>query len=564
MPKDLPWILGLSASHNGAACLLKGDDIFVAIQEERLSRVKRQWILGASQSLAANYCLNFAGIQPRDLTAIALSVTGSCKDPQHNLQSNPVVKSRGKNTRIFTVPHHYAHAVSAFATSGFRDSAILVVDGVGSPVEDMFEEERKALTKRVARGSEMISLYAASGTSLIPLEKHLVEYGAWLTSRATGMPGFGSLGGMYSAVAEQIFGNAMEAGKVMGLAPYGDPEIPVEDFFEIRNGKINFRDRLPERFKHNDRWPLRQEEYANLSASVQVALEEALLFLVKRLRKLQSSSNLCYAGGVALNSVANERIIRHSGFQEVHITPTAEDSGAAVGAAYYALWRVTGNNSRRKMVHDACGQPYSSAAISWAVECSVGKGIQYVSSADPISDAVDLLSQGKVIGWFDGRSELGPRALGQRSILCDPRRLSYKDVLNRRVKKRESFRPFAPAILREEVANWFELDGTNEESRFMLRVCSFKPEKKALVPAVVHVDGTGRLQTLTKEANGKFYELVKGFYRKTGVPILLNTSFNTAGEPIVETPADAIACLLGTELDCCVFEDQIVFKTVKW
>ena len=564
MPKDLPWILGLSASHNGAACLLKGDEIFVAIQEERLSRVKRQWILGGSQSLAATYCLNFAGIQPYDLAAIALSVTGSSRDPKHNLQSNPVVKSSGKRTRLFTVPHHYAHAVSVFATSGFRDSAILVVDGVGSPVEDLFEEERKVLTKRVERGSEMISLYSASGTSLVPLEKHPVEDGAWLTSRAAGMPGFGSLGGMYSAVAEQIFGNAMEAGKVMGLAPYGDPEIPVEDFFEIRNGTINFQNALPERFKQKDRWPLRQEEYTNLSASVQKALEEALLFLVKRLRKLQSSSNLCYAGGVALNSVANERIIRHSGFQEVHITPAAEDSGAAVGAAYYALWQVTGSNSRRKMVHDACGQPYSSAAISAAVDGAVGKGIRYVSSTDSISDAVDLLSQGKVIGWFDGRSELGPRALGQRSILCDPRRLSYKDVLNRRVKKRESFRPFAPAILRDEVANWFELDGTSEESRFMLRVCSFKPEKKALVPAVVHVDGTGRLQTLTKEANGKFYEVAKSFYRKTGVPILLNTSFNTAGEPIVETPADAIACLLATELDCCVFEDRIVFKNVKW
>ena len=239
MPKDLPWILGLSASHNGAACLLKGDEIFVAIQEERLSRVKRQWILGGSQSLAATYCLNFAGIQPYDLAAIALSVTGSSRDPKHNLQSNPVVKSSGKRTRLFTVPHHYAHAVSVFATSGFRDSAILVVDGVGSPVEDLFEEERKVLTKRVERGSEMISLYSASGTSLVPLEKHPVEDGAWLTSRAAGMPGFGSLGGMYSAVAEQIFGNAMEAGKVMGLAPYGDPEIPVEDFFEIRNGTIN-------------------------------------------------------------------------------------------------------------------------------------------------------------------------------------------------------------------------------------------------------------------------------------------------------------------------------------
>jgi carbamoyltransferase len=185
------------------------------------------------------------------------------------------------------------------------------------------------------------------------------------------------------------------------------------------------------------------------------------------------------------------------------------------------------------MVHDACGQPYSSESISVAVKNAKDKGLRSVGSTDPISDAAELLCAGKIIGWFDGRSEIGPRALGQRSILCDPRRASYMDVLNRKVKKRESFRPFAPAILREEVANWFELDGTTTDSPFMLRVCSFKAGKKELVPAVVHVDGTGRLQTLTKEANGNFYQLVNRFFQKTGVPILLNTSFNTAGYPIV-------------------------------
>lgn len=562
MSKDSPWILGLSASHNGAACLLRGDEIFVAVQEERLTRVKRQWLFGGTQPLAANYCLSFAGIKPGDLAAIALSVTGSAKDPKHDLRSNPLLTSSGKATPTFLVPHHYAHAMSAFATSGFADSAILVIDGVGSPTEDMFEEERSVLTRRVERGSEMISLYSGSGTSLIPLEKHPVEYGAWLTTRSAGMPLFGSLGGMYSAVSEQIFGDAMDAGKVMGLAPLGTPTIPVGAFFEIRNENLHFKDHLPERFAHNDRWPLRQDEYKDLAASVQVALEEALLFLAGRLRKLQSSQNLCYAGGVALNSVANERLIRQSGFRQVHITPAAEDSGAAIGAAYYVLWKITGQNTFRKMTHDACGRPYSTRSISEAVRNA--SGIRSIRSSDPISDAVDLLCEGKIIGWFDGRSEIGPRALGQRSILCDPRRAALKDVLNRKVKKREIFRPFAPAILRDEAANWFELDDTPPDSPFMLRVCNFKPEKAKLVPAVVHVDGTGRLQTLTRETNGTFYLLVKRFQEKTGIPLLLNTSFNVAGSPIVETPADAIACLLETELDCCVFQDQIVFKHVTW
>jgi carbamoyltransferase len=177
-----------------------------------------------------------------------------------------------------------------------------------------------------------------------------------------------------------------------------------------------------------------------------------------------------------------------------------------------------------------------------------------------ISDAADLLCDGKIIGWFDGGAELGPRALGQRSILCDPRRPDAKDTLNLRVKMREPFRPFAPAVLLEEAPHWFDFDGTPTESPFMLRVIDVKPEKKNEVPSIVHVDGTGRVQTLTRANNGRFYDLVRKFYEKTGVPVLLNTSFNRMGEPIIETPGDAIGCLLKTGLDCCVFEDRIVFK----
>jgi carbamoyltransferase len=186
--------------------------------------------------------------------------------------------------------------------------------------------------------------------------------------------------------------------------------------------------------------------------------------------------------------------------------------------------------------------------------------VRVAHSTDVLADAVELLCDGKIIGWFDGGSELGPRALGQRSILCDPRRPDGKETLNRRVKMREAFRPFAPAVLLEEASNWFEFADTTPESPFMLRVVPVNEEKKEKVPAIVHVDGTGRVQTLTRENNGRFYELVKKFHEKTGVPMLLNTSFNRMGQPIIETPADAIECLLNTGLDCCVFEDRIVFK----
>lgn len=553
-----PWILGISASHNGSACLLRGDEIVVAIQEERLTHFKRHRIYGQGPSKAIAYCLNYAGIQPSDLSLVVLCIQGRATDKIHDITLDPFLNVVTHGVPTITIPHHYGHAVSVFATSGFAESAVLIVDGAGSPVSDFTSDELKVLNGNSQDSWETISLYNASGTSVVPLEKHAVDRGAWLVSRDSVMATFGSLGGIFSAAAEQIFGEAAEAGKVMGLAPYGKPVFPTSEFFDITNGRFHFKDTVPLRFRHAERWPNRKDEYEALAASVQSALEDALLYLMKHLRELCRSDNLCYAGGVALNSVANERIIRESGFRNIYIMAAAEDSGTAIGAAYHGLWQLTQYNSRRPVLHDAPGGIYTPADVSAAVNSN--ENVHVVNSTDAISDAVELLCDGKIIGWFDGGAELGPRALGQRSILCDPRLPEAKDTLNRRVKMREPFRPFAPAVLLDEASNWFEFDGTPSESPFMLRVVEVKTEKRNAVPAIVHVDGTGRLQTLTRENNGRFYDLVRKFYEKTGVPVLLNTSFNRMGQPIIETPADAIACLLNTGLDCCVFEDRIVFK----
>lgn len=556
---EQPWILGISASHNGSACLLKGDEIVVAIQEERLSRFKRHRIRGAGPSKAVAYCLDYAGLAPSDLNLVVLSVQGRVTDEINDIRREPLLNVVTHNLPTLAIPHHYGHAFSAFATSGFREAAILVVDGAGSPATDFTAEELKTLNGlAVDDGWEMISLYHGSGTTITPLEKHVVERGAWLMMHDGEMPSFGSLGGMFSATAQQIFGEVTEAGKVMGLAPYGEAIFPATDFFEITKGEFDFKDMVPLRFRHSERWPHCARDYEALSGSVQAALEEALLYLVQHIRELSGSENLCYAGGVALNSVANERIIRESGFKNVYIIPAAEDSGVAIGAAYYGLWTLTQHNALRPLIQDAPGRSYSLADVSAAVDGNEHVRVMY--STDVLADAVDLLSDGKIIGWFDGGSELGPRALGQRSILCDPRRPDAKETLNRRVKMREAFRPFAPAVLLEEAANWFEFAETTPESPFMLRVVPVRQERKEQVPAIVHVDGTGRVQTLTRTNNGRFYELVQKFYEQTGVPILLNTSFNRMGQPIVETPADAIECLLSTGLDCCVFADRIVFK----
>jgi carbamoyltransferase len=557
---DPPWILGIASSHNGAACLLRGDEIVVAIQEERLLRCKRARVRAAFPSLSVPYCLDHAGITPSELSLVVVCGQCATDDPYEQAALNPWFYSACRDVPLVSISHHFGHATSAFATSGFDEAAILVVDGAGSPHEDLSPAEQATVLDPLARGMEIISLYRGSPAAIVAIEKH--ECASWLqggTEHAR-MPRFGSLGGLYGAAGVQIFGSATDgAGKVMGLAPYGKATIPVRDFFEIVDGRFVFSERVLRRFRHGDRWPDHPRAYARLAASAQAALEEALLYLARRLYDLTGCKKLCYAGGVALNSVANERLVRETPFDEVFVLPAAEDSGTAIGAAHHGLWLLTGSNAGKKLGSDAVGRAYSVAEIDRAIAGTPAVRVQ--PATDVLGEVVNLLCEGKIVGWFDGRSELGPRALGQRSILCDPRRLDAKETLNLRVKQREAFRPFAPAVLLEQAHEWFELGNAPAESPFMLRVAPFRKDRAARVPAVVHADGTGRLQTLTARDNGRFHGLVVRFFARTGVPILLNTSFNVANEPIVETPEDALFCLLFSGLDCCVLGDRIVHKS---
>jgi carbamoyltransferase len=293
---------------------------------------------------------------------------------------------------------------------------------------------------------------------------------------------------------------------------------------------------------------------------VQKAIEEGVLVLCERLRRKCADLHVCYAGGVALNSVANERIVREAGFEDLFIMPAAEDSGTALGAAYYALWQLTGYRCSARQQTDSVGRRYSRQEISQAIRSAPG-----VSSTAPsqlAEETCELLAAGKIVGWFQDGSELGPRALGQRSILCDPRPAYMKDRINERVKFREGFRPFAPMILAEDVREWFEVPAGQEQSPFMLRVMPFHPEQARRVPAVAHVDGTGRVQTVTREATPLLHALLTAWKKVSGIPILLNTSMNIAGEPIVETPDEALWCLTYTQMDACVLGDQLVTKTM--
>lgn len=558
--KEDPWILGISASHNGSVCLLKGNEIVAAIQEERLVREKRRRINGAMPCLSINYCLDYAGIGPSELDLVVLCVQGNANSPEQDVRLNSQLQLALHNIPVLTISHHRGHAVSAFATSGFADSAVLVIDGLGSPFEDFSEDEQAQVSQKESDPWECTSLYSAKATTVTALEKHVVKGRGWLDRGKPGMPTFRSLGGMYSAVATQIFGHPMEgAGQVMGLAPFGEPEFPVSDFFEVVEGQFLFSDKLPARFTHERRWPDCEVEYRNLARSVQEALEQAVMYLGDRLHEITSSENLCYAGGVALNCVANERLIRESKFKRVYIMPAAEDSGASVGAAFYGLWYLTGENTRHKLAADSFGRKYDDVTIDESIERTPAITI-LKNRSDVLDETVDRLCKGQFAGWFQGGSELGPRALGQRSILADPRGPDAKDTLNARIKFRAAFRPFAPSVLYEEADKWFEFDDYDASSPFMLRVCRFKQHARERVPAVVHVDGTGRVHTVTKQQNERLYELLQRFYLRTDVPILLNTSFNISGEPIVETPDDALWGLLYTNLDFLVLEDRIVTK----
>lgn len=553
------WVLGVSASHNGAACLLRDGEIAVAIQEERISRLKRDRIEIDRPSLAVQYCLDAAGIGPGDLAAIVICRQGGLWPDRRRVLIDDQLAASRLGTPVLTLGHHAGHMASAIAMSGFDTCAGLVIDGQGYPAVQLTAEERAVCHGDVAAGWESISTYRCEGSICQPLSKHLTRDGAWISDRTGGMRTFQSLGGMYSAVADQIFGDASEAGHVMGLAPYGAATIPPSEFFAFEGDDLMFKDAVCARFPDAERWPARQEDYQNLSASVQAALEEAILEIADRLWRATRCTNLCFAGGVALNAVVNERLHRETPFEHVFIPAAAEDSGPAIGAAYHGYWSLFGPYRPHRVHTDSFGRRYSEAEKDAAILRVPGLRLKRSKEA-PYEETATRLAGGEVCGWFQNGSELGPRALGNRSILADPRSAETKERLNRKVKFRAPFRPFAPAVLAEKAADWFEMATPDDHSEFMLRVWPLRKEARAKVPAVVHADGTGRAQTVASDAAPEFHRLISAFDRLTGVPILVNTSFNINREPIVETPEDALWCFLMTNLDFCVIGDRIVDK----
>jgi carbamoyltransferase len=572
MSKKHVYIFGINAyDHDVSACLLRDGEIAFAISKERITRRKHD--SGFHQEVV-DYCLKAEGITLDDVDLIVrncyvlpveeLETRLLAQDDMRGNERTQAEKSplyRSKSNKVVTLSHHLAHAYSAFAACPFEEGAIMVVDGVGNYAADVTEPDQ--LTEGVnplARESE--SYYRFSGSKLETLKKvWLNPARGFLSDEFYYMAGLGAL---YSRVSSYVFADWNKCGELMGLAPYGRPNVE-KPLLEIKNGELNIFDWGAE---FNKPWFMGREPNWEKSASMrhwedlawrtQDDTEKVLLARAHWLRETTGAKNLCMAGGVALNCVANGRVAREAGFENVWIQPAAGDDGIAIGCAYYGHLALQRKKRSFVMNHAYVGVGYEDDAVRTATDKSLVRlATKRTVSKNICADTAKVLAEGKVVGWFQGRSEFGPRALGNRSILADPRTAEMKDILNKRVKFRQAFRPFAPIVLFERAREIFEGD---EDSPYMLLAKRVRPEWIDKIPGIVHVDGTARVQTIRRETNEPLYNLLKEFDAITGVPVLINTSFNVKGEPIVETPEDAMRCFLTTGIDYLILHDLVITK----
>ncbi len=576
-------ILGINAYHgNASAAIVCEGRLVAAVEEERFNRVK---YAAGFPAQAIRYCLKEAGLELKDIDHVAVP-----RNPYARLGTKlfyamrmpSFARERMKVLAKFTgipealaqafdtdpakvaakfhrVEHHQAHLASAFFVSPFERAALLSADGLGDFASTMW-------------GSGTGSRMKIDGSISFP---H-------------------SLGLFYSAVTQYLgflkFGDEY---KVMGLGAYGEPEqldavrnivrahgdgfrLGLEYFTHHRTGpemswaEADKTPTLGKMFseemekllgpKRNPDEPLEQR-HKDLASALQARLEEIYLGMLKKLSERTGLKAVCLAGGVAFNCVANGKIFDKTGFEHVYVHPAAGDAGLAVGAAYYVWHQILGKPRSFVMDHAYWGPGYARDEIRRAIDANGlaqnGCRVEELAEENLMQRTAAIVADGKILGWFQGRAEWGPRALGNRSIVADPRRPEMKEILNQRIKHREIFRPFAPSILAESTGEWFE---KSHPSPFMTLAYSVRPEKRDKIPAPTHVDGTGRLQTVTREANPRYWSLIKSFEQLTGVPVVLNTSFND-NEPIVCRPEEALDCFQRTQMDALVLGDFLITRS---
>lgn len=696
MKKDT-YVLGTGLSHDGSACLLKNGKICVAIEKERVTRVKHD---GHNDTEAIMYCLSAEGISLNDLDLIVQNENFHMFEYGNEFYRGERLFHSDLDVPIVTISHHLAHAYSTIGTCPFDDFNVLVIDGCGNSYDQCIDLSNNCLVpdKNMITGElahlfmEKDSYYGFSNGELTPLLKDFSPWGMRAKNNIM-HPGttMHSIGGIYAAASDYCFGNLDDVGKLMGLAPYGKPGRFNFQVFNLKDGRIFVNYDILKEFKSPSRsttmFKSNFQYYADMAYWIQNEVERALIYVVNNRLKHNYSENLCFAGGVALNAVANSRIIAETDVKNLYLQPAAGDNGLAIGCAFYGWMEVL---KQKRIIHDgsSCfGIEYSDREIIQAakevnnannpqiiqrtidqyfkylaenssvqltqnlkevIQFNLGDygiyqvifefgkpritkaveksptGIVTIEGADfynglidperfnalfmeqkiqftnqfhvqlmlglidmrmtsivlrnyskdlensenneiisirrennIVKTTADLLAKGKIIGWFQGGSEFGPRALGRRSILADPRNPAFRDFINAKVKFREDFRPFAPSVLREDASIYFDLA---HDSPYMILVSQVKEDWRKKLASVTHVNNSARVQTVTKDWNLKYYDLLSEFKNQTGISVLLNTSFNRKGMPIVETPKQAMSFFTECALDHVVIGDYLISR----
>lgn len=579
-------ILGINAYHGNASAAVVCDGTLVAaVEEERFNRVK---YAAGFPAQAIRYCLREAGLKLEEIDHVAVP-----RNPYSRLATKlfyalrmpSFARGRAKVLAKFTgirealaatfdsdpkaiaakfhrIEHHQAHLASAFFVSPFERAALLSADGLGDFASTMWgagSGSHMEIADAIAF-PHSLGLYYTAVTQYLGFLKFGDEY------KVMGLAAYGEADRLevfrdivrFDANAN---GNGFRLGLDYFVHHRTGPEMSWAEadktptLGRLFSGEMTRRlgaARVPEE-------PLEQR-HRNLAASLQARLEEVYLGMLEKLAKTTQLKAVCLAGGVAFNCVANGKIFDSTPFEQVYVQPAAGDGGLAVGAAYYVWYQKLGNPRSFAMDHAYWGPGFSAAEMRAAMTASgIARGdfgVAELPAPELTRRAAAIIADGKILGWFQGRAEWGPRALGNRSIVADPRRADMKEALNRRIKHRETFRPFAPSILAEATGEWF---AKSHPSPFMTLAYAVRPEKRELIPAPTHVDGTGRLQTVTRDANPRYHALISAFRDLTGVPVVLNTSFND-NEPIVCRPEEAIDCFLRTKMDALVLGDFLVMR----
>lgn len=553
--RNAPVVLGINRTQDASICLMHPDRVVWAIQKERLTRQKHHW--GHLGDIAEVYAPALPALDaPLDVVVEGFSSDREIERlPEYEAEIAGALRLAPAVRRVH-VSHHLSHVYSVFHPSPFERAAVMIVDGQGSPAH-AFTEDWPGRAHTPGHWREVASFYRASR------EDGVTCIGKQLWNGEEGEPV--GLGMFYFHLTHAMFTGEGSEGKVMGLAPHGDPDALNLPPLDVRGCEVRipaawrelWRDRARFRYRPGERGP-RFADIANLAAAGQRAFEEALLALAHWLREQTGEDDLCFAGGCALNCSANDRLLRETRYRRLFIPPAPSDAGTAIGCAVYGITEVLKQPLAWRWTHDYLGPEPRADAIASTLAAAPDLVVE--QPPDMVAAIVDLLVAGKVVALYRGGSEFGPRALGHRSILGDPRNDDVRDWINAKVKEREWFRPLAPIVLLEHADRYFDI---RRPSPFMQFAAPVHPAAAKVIPAVTHVDCTARLQTVGPGDDAFLRALLVAFHERTGVPVLLNTSYNRKEEPIVETPAQALASFLCTPMHALAMPPFLARKRVE-